>query len=371
MVNQFLSRIYQTIRKSWGWVFLIVLAILIRWFSLYPSLVEHYYTYGLYPIISKTQRFLVGWIPFSIGDLFYASVLIFFIIKLGRLLKAILRRKFNVAYLWKGIKQVLFFCLSVYVLFNLLWGLNYNRIGIARQLGLNMKKYSVEELDTLTAVLQRRLNTYILLTNSLQRDSFYKKRNLFRESSEAYSEVSPEYAFLKYSPKSIKPSLFSYAGNILGFTGYYNPFSGEAQVNTTVPVFTQPFIACHEIGHQLGYGKENEANFSGFLACRRHPSVAFRYSVYFDMYNYTIGELFRKDSSAAKNFVDSLNPLVKKDFKEVREFFNRYQNPIEPIISWMYSGYLKANRQPAGRETYSQVVAFLIAYQKKFGKDSL
>ncbi len=370
-MNQLLPGIYQRIRKNWSWVFLITSAIFIRWFSMYPFLVESYYTYGVYPLISKIQRFLFGWIPFSIGDLFYAFILVFFIIKLVRLVKAIFRRKFNTAYLWKGIKQVIFFCLSVYVLFNLLWGLNYNRIGIARQLGLSMQKYSVEELDTLTAVLQRRLNDYILLTNSIQRDSFYKKRNLFRESSEAYREVSPEHSFLEYSPKSIKPSLFSYAGNILGFTGYYNPFSGEAQVNTTVPVFTQPFIACHEIGHQLGYGKENEANFSGFLACRRHPSAAFRYSVYFDMYNYTIGELFRKDSVAAKNFVDSLHPLVKKDFKEVREFFNRYQNPIEPIISWMYSGYLKANRQPAGRETYSQVVAFLIAYQKKFGKESL
>lgn len=370
-MNQFLSSIYQRIRNHWDWVLLIVLMLLIRWFSIYSSLVETYYTYGLYPVISKIQRFLFGWIPFSIGDLFYGFVLVVFIIKLVRLFKVIFRRKFNKVYLWKGLKQVIFFCLSVYVLFNVLWGLNYNRIGIARQLGLDMQKYTVAELDTLTAVLQRRLNYYILLTNAAQRDSFYKKRNLFGESSDAYQDALREYPFLQYYPKSVKPSLFSYAGNILGFTGYYNPFSGEAQVNTTVPVFTQPFIACHEIGHQLGYGKENEANFSGFLACRRHPSAAFRYSVYFDMYNYTIGEVFRKDSSAAKIFVENLNPLVKKDFKEVREFFNRYQNPIEPIISWMYSGYLKANRQPAGKETYSQVVAFLIAYQKKFGKESL
>jgi len=370
-VKGFLSGIYQRIRMKWSWTVLILLAILIHWFSLYPPVIEQYYTNGLYPFISKVQRFLFGWIPFSIGDLFYAFILVMLVVKLVRLFKAIFHKKINGSYLWKGLKQLVFFCLSVYVLFNLLWGLNYNRIGIARQLGLNMQKYSVQELDTLTAVLQRRLNNYIVLTNEVQRDSFYKKRNLFRESSDAYHQAFPEYPFLKYSPKSIKPSMFSYVGNILGFTGYYNPFSGEAQVNTTVPVFTQPFIACHEIGHQLGYGKENEANFSGFLACRLHPSAAFRYSVYFDMYNYTIGELYRKDSLTARHFVDSLNPLVKKDFKEVRDFFNRYQNPIEPVISWMYSGYLKANRQPAGRETYSQVVAFLIAYQKKFGKESL
>jgi glucose-6-phosphate dehydrogenase assembly protein OpcA len=99
--------------------------------------------------------------------------------------------------------------------------------------------------------------------------------------------------------------LYSYAGNILGFEGYYNPFSGEGQVNTTVPVFEQPFVACHEIGHQVGYAKENEANFAGFLACRLHTSPVFRYSVYFDMYNYSINELYRNDSSRARQYIDS------------------------------------------------------------------
>ena len=370
-MKEFLSGLFQSIIKAWAWILLIILFLLIKWISLYPSWIEKYYTYGIYPVISKTQRFLFGWIPFSIGDVFYALVLLVFIVKVFRLLRTVFKKKFNRWLLLKGIRQIIFFCLFVYVLFNLLWGLNYNRIGIAKQLGLTMKKYSVEELDTLTAVLQRRINQYAVLAGPKERDSFYKKRDLFRESGNAYAEAATRFDILKYSPRSIKPSIFSYVGNVLGFTGYYNPFSGEAQVNTTVPVFTQPFIACHEIGHQLGYGKENEANFSGFLACRMHPSSAFRYSVYFDMYSYTIGELLQKDTAAARHFIDSLNPLVRKDFKEVREFFNQYKNPIEPVISWMYSGYLKANRQPAGRETYSQVVAFLIAYQRKFGKEAL
>jgi hypothetical protein len=357
--------------KAWSWILLVGMVLLIKWISMYPAWIEAYYTYGVYPVISKTQRFLFGWIPFSAGDVFYAIVLLLFIGRIVRLFRAIFKKEFTWALLLKGIQQVIFFCLFVYVLFYLLWGLNYNRVGIAKQLDLTMKKYSVEELDTLTAVLQRRMNEYVVQAGAKGRDSLYKKRDLFRESGNAYDAAAGPFTFLHYSPKSIKPSIFSYVGNVMGFTGYYNPFTGEAQVNTTVPVFTQPFIACHEIGHQLGYGKENEANFAGFLACRMNPSAAFRYSVYFDMYSYAIGELYQKDSVAARHFLDSLHPLIKKDFKEERDFFNRYKNPIEPVISWIYSGYLKANRQPAGRETYSQVVAFLIAYEGRFGKESL
>ena len=204
-----------------------------------------------------------------------------------------------------------------------------------------------------------------------KKEVYPSNSELFKRVKAAYNKTAKIYTFLKYDYPSIKSSMWGKLGNYAGFTGYYNPFTGEAQLNTTILKFLQPYTACHEVAHQLGYGKENEANFSGFLACRMHPSSAFRYSVYFDMYSYTIGELLQKDTAAARHFIDSLNPLVRKDFKEVREFFNRYKNPIEPVISWMYSGYLKANRQPAGRETYSQVVAFLIAYQRKFGKEAL
>ena len=62
--------------KSWSWVLLIVLTILIKWVSWYPDWVEKNYTYGIYPVISKIQRFLFGWIPFSIGDLFYGFLIL-------------------------------------------------------------------------------------------------------------------------------------------------------------------------------------------------------------------------------------------------------------------------------------------------------
>ncbi len=89
------------------------------------------------------------------------------------------------------------------------------------------------------------------------------------------------------------------------------------------------------------------------------------------MYNYTINSLLRNDSSRARQYLDALDPEVKKDYDELRRFFKKYQNPIEPVITWIYGKYLQANNQPAGKRTYSEVIAFLIAYQRKFGKESL
>ena len=142
-------------------------------------------------------------------------------------------------------------------------------------------------------------------------------------------------------------------------------------MNTTIPHFLEPFVATHEMAHQIGYGKENEANFVAFLACRSYGSNEFRYSVYFNMYAYAINELYRRDSVTAKEFQKKLHPQVIQDFKEYESFYKKYRNPVEPVIMWFYGHYLKANNQPAGKETYDEVVAWLVAYYKKYGVERL
>ena len=370
-MKKLIARIFSVLMKSKTWVFLVLATIFIKWVSLYPNFIEKHYSNGVYPVISKIQRILFGWIPFSIGDSFYAFLILIVLYKTGQLIKIVWKKRFNRKYLVAGLQQIIFFFLFTYVLFNLLWGLNYNRLGVAHQLQLDVKKYSVSDLDTLINSLSKNLNHYAELISAEEKKSLKKKRNLFAETAETYKQVENEFAFLKYKSKSIKPSLFSYLGNYLGFQGYYNPFSGEAQVNTTIPQSLEPFVSCHETAHQLGYAKENEANFSGYLAAKQSPSVYFRYSAYFDMFNYSIAGLIRQDSTFAKAYLNQLHPVVKKDRIELKEFFRRHRNQLESVISWGYGEYLKANNQPGGKQTYNEVVSWLVAYYKKYGIEKL
>lgn len=366
-----IARLFSRLMKSWSWVLLIILTICIKWASWYPGWVEKNYSRGMYPVISKVQRFLFGWLPLSAGDLFYAFLILVILYKTFQFFKALFKKKVTRKYFVAGLQQIIFFILFIYVFFNLLWGLNYNRRGIAYQLKLDVKPYTTADLDTLTSVIQQRANYYAGFVSEAQRDSFDRKKVLFSSACEAYREVAKKYAFLKYQPRSIKPSIYSYLGNYLGFQGYYNPFSGEGQVNTTIPRFLEPFVTTHEMAHQLGYAKENEANFVGFLACRAYESNAFRYSVYFDMYNYAITELYTRDSSIAKGHQAKRHPQLVKDVQEYHQFFARYANGLQDLIMKGYGEFLKANNQPAGKGSYNEVVAWLIAYYKKFGTEAL
>ena len=357
-------------RKRTYWVVLLVLAAGIKLFSLFPDAVEKYYATGLYPVISKTQRILFGWIPFSVGDIFYMVVVLALIYRLYLLVKKIVQRKTNRQYWWDLARKTGFVVLAVYVLFNLLWGLNYNRRGVASQLGIEVNKYSKQELVEVMEELVHRLNT-LDSTARANRTALNKKSVLFRGAIHSYKKLNGTFPVFAYAYRSVKPSLFSFLGNYMGYTGYYNPFSGEAQVNTTVPLFVQPFTTCHEIGHQLGYARENEANFAGYLAARASDDPAFRYSVYFDLYAYSRFYLQAMDSVMAKSFDDQLRPQVKNDYLELREFVKKHRNPLEAVIDKLYGQYLKANEQPEGKLSYSEVISWLVAYARKFGKDAI
>ncbi len=357
-------------RKKSAWITVIALAAAIKIFSLFPDAVEKYYANGVYPVISGTQRILFGWIPFSIGDILYAVVIIWLLVRLFKMVRLVTRRKTTRQYWINTLAKTGFIVLVVYVSFNLLWGLNYNRKGVSRQLSLVVSEYSKYDLEVLMDELVQRLNM-LDSTARIDRPMLAQKRELFNGAIDAYKNLANRFPIIHYSFRSVKPSLFSYLGNYMGYTGYYNPFTGEAHVNTTVPLFVQPFTTCHEIGHQLGYAKENEANFAGFLAARSSTNPTFRYSVYFDMYSYSRYHLYTMDSVAAKKRDSLLRPGVKQDYRELREFVRSHRNPVEAVIDKLYGQYLKANEQPKGRLTYSEVIAWLISYYTKYGRDAI
>ncbi|MDP9041305.1 MAG: DUF3810 domain-containing protein [Bacteroidota bacterium] len=344
----------------------LIIALIIKIFSFFPNAVEKYYSTGIYPLISRLQRLVVGWIPFSIGDFIYAICFLYLVVSLVRFVISAFRRKLHKQYIFVCIKRWISIALWTYLVFNILWGLNYDRLPIARQMKLEAGLYSKEELSSLVALLVSRMNGVDSISRIARKD-LTSNDSIFRHSIDAYHKLGNEQKALFYPDPSVKFSFYGYLANYLGFSGYYNPFSGEAQVNTTVPRFVQPFTTCHEIGHQLGYAKEEEANFCGFLATQTSRDPAFRYSMYVDLYLYSAGALYALDSTALIPYRESVKPDVRQDIRDLKAFYQKYQNPFEPVIHALYGKFLKANRQPQGIYSYDEVVGLAVAYYRKYG----
>jgi hypothetical protein len=347
-------------------VLLLLIIVIIKLSSLQPHWIEHEYSTRIYPYISRFFRIVFGWIPFSIGDLVYAAIAIYIIIKVGKLIRVGIRRKVNRESFIRGMLKFFYISAAVYICFNLFWGLNYNRLGIAYQLQLKTEKHTVEDLKIINQVLVEKVNAS---RRNLDSIIIYPRwREIFKRSENAFNAAEKAYPFLHYETRSVKRSMYGRLGNYLGYLGYYNPLTGESQLNLTQPRFLIPFVTCHEMAHQIGYASESEANFVGYLASVHSPDTLFHYSAYFDLMTYALYELRRRDSVSARESYSQLDTLVKIDFLELRAFHKKYASQVEPIVKLFYDQYLRANQQDKGIGSYNEVIGWLIAYYKKYGK---
>jgi hypothetical protein len=318
------------------------------------------------------MRTLFGWLPFSVGDILYIAAFIWLVLKTWKLLLLLKRKKARDYLSWVLFRKYLKLSLLIYLVFSLFWGLNYFRQGIPSQLDMPVQEYSVEDLFSLTLLLQQRLNGYAEKIDSVERLRYNENRFLFGKGVQAYTAAQRSLSFLYYQNVSIKPSLFTPMGHLFGFTGYYNPFTAEAQLKSNIPVFLKPFVVTHEMAHQVGYAKENEASFVAWLTCKASGDLYFLYSAYFEMYR---DALFACRLTPNKALTDrirkNVHPRVRQDYIELQRYLLRSQNFVEPFMSGMYDRYLKLNNQPKGKATYNEVIAYVLAYFKKFGPGAI
>jgi hypothetical protein len=365
------NNILPLLKKNRFTVFLLCLALFMKLFSFNRIWVEKYYATGIYPYISRFLRFLFGWIPFSLGDVFYFLLSIYLLYKIIRFIRLFFKHQMDRHLFFMIVKKLGFYLLLTYVVFMAFWGLNYSRAGIAYQLQLQQAEYSNDELKNLTQVLLQRLDSVVQHAKTGQREELVNRKELWKEATVAYDTASVEHPYMHYTNVSCKKNLYYNLANYIGYSGYYNPFSGEAQLNATIPGFLYPNVMCHEMAHQLGYASESEANFVGYLACKKSKDNNFQYSTYYDMLHYALYEMAYRDTTIAKELYAKAPQQFRDDRKTMKQFYERFKNPIEPIISWLYDKYLKANDQDAGKLSYNQVIGLLIAYQKKYGDAAL
>ncbi len=345
-------------------LFLFIQVLFISIISKFPSAVERYYSNGIYPYISSIFRKVFGWIPFSMGDIYYFLLGIFLIAS----------TYFFFRNGFKNIKESLFrlgaYLSIFYFFFNLLWGMNYYKDSLFNTLDLEQKEYSLNDLVALTndlVFLTEKSHYAITKNDTLKINILDSEETIIQQVHTGYEHLSAKFTQFEYHNKSIKKSLFSVPLTYMGFSGYFNPISGEAQVDYLVPKINLPMISSHEVAHQLGYASESEANFVGYLAATHHTSDYFKFSGYSSALRYSIRALYGKDSIKGRQVIDSLPKGIIKTFKESQDFWRSYQNKAEPFFKLFYDNYLKANQQQDGLQGYSKMVGLMVAYREKYG----
>lgn len=335
------------------------LALLIFLFDFYPNLVLRYYSTGLYPIIGQVLRRISGLFPFAIGDFLYAALIILAVVKVFYYFKN--RRSRPKANRINIPLQLLQIVLILYISFKLLWGLNYSRPSVSTQLAIGNEKYNVKELVLLGNFFIDRINQLQPKVNSAQSHTI----TVLREQSVlAYQKMAQSYPLFNYPGTSFKPALSSWAISKMGIEGYYNPLSGEANLNMKLPPWVLSFVACHEIAHQLGVAKEDEANLVGYLAAVNSGNIDFQYSANYNMLRYILYEIGYKSPEDYELLYQKLNPQLIANFKIESDFWQKYNSQMSGYMTFAFDSFLKLNKQSSGIESYQNIVIWLWNYHK-------
>ncbi len=336
--------------------------IVVKWLGNYPDKIEKYYSNGIYPLISKFFRYLFGWIPFSVGDILY-FILIFLAVRY-----LVINRK-RIRHRPKSFLRNMVMVLSVaYFTFHLLWGFNYYRQPIFEKMALS-ETHSDEELIFFVGQLIDKTNTiqFEITSDSTKAVKIpYTQKEIFEKTLQGYEDLGNRFPFLRYERPSIKKSLFSTVLSYMGYGGYLNPFTQEAQINAKLPNFRFPVVNGHEIGHQLGYSAENETNLIGYLVTANNEDIYFKYSAYSYALGYCLGYIQQRDEAIFNKLYARLNMGIKKNYEEMNSFWAIYENPLEPIFKSVFNTFLKANSQEEGIKSYNSVVSLLVTYHEKY-----
>ncbi|MDB4924596.1 DUF3810 domain-containing protein [Mucilaginibacter sp.] len=341
-----------------------VLAIVIFLLSVFedhPAAVEHYYSEGLYVFICRLLHPVLNLFPFSVGDVVYIIVIAYLIYFLVKLIVLAFKRQFK--RIGNYLLGLIIGVQAGLLIFYLFWGVNYFRPSAAQRLGLRDTNYTLTNLQAVTCIIIDSANACRARINKA--DTLQDNAAIYQTAINAISKLSADSANFRTWHPGIKSSLLTPFMNYMGTSGYYNPFTGEAQMNYQMPVFERPFVACHEMSHQTGYGPEDEANFAGFLAGIRSHDRLLRYSAYQAALDECMHALRRRDTVVNNELKTHISAAVRNDFKAQRAYWLSFRGRVGILSSIFYDDYLKANNQPHGLDTYNQMVLLLMAWYSK------
>ena len=146
------------------------------------------------------------------------------------------------------------------------------------------------------------------------------------------------------------------------FTGFFFPFTAEANVNTDFPPALFASTVAHELAHQRGVAKEQEANFAAVLASLEYGDAEYCYSACVLAYTHLGNALYSADYDAWKRIYLTLNEDVRRDFDANREYWAQFETPVQKVSNTVYEGFLHSYDQTMGLKSYGACVDLLVNY---------
>ena len=318
--------------------------------------------------ISHALRFLLSKISTIVHFSLFEVCIILALPLLALLIFLALRGKKDFKRMLRGVFNLLGIIAVLYSLYLFMLAIGYRTTPLSQRLKLDERaEISKEELYSLTERIRDEVNSLegeITFEDGESRIC-YDLDTLSEKLTEGYERVSKKYPFIPGFSSRVKPVAFSGVMSDMGIMGIYGYFTGEANINTSYPDYTVPYTAAHEMAHQRGIARENEANFVAFLVCIECDDAYIKYSGYLNLYEYLASALYRTDKELYKEILAGLSERALGDLRASAAISESHKDSfINKVMDKVNDFYLKSNGTE-GSVSYGYVVRLAAAYYRE------
>ena len=236
------------------------------------------------------------------------------------------------------------------------------------KMGIDRQAVTTEELLETAVLLREQTNAQlneVLFRHGTFSVMPYSLDEMNEKLNDAYEKTAEKYDFLQNFRSNVKFVMLSEPMSYTHITGVYSFYTGEANLNIHFPDYSLPYTAAHELAHQRGIAREDEANFVAFLACKESDDPYIRYSGYVNLLEYVLNALYQANVSTYYSFYGTLDYRVKFEFSAQSNFFEQYRDSVAATVTTtVNNAYLQSQGQTAGTQSYGLVVDLAVAYYK-------
>ena len=315
--------------------------------------------------IQGFMAILTSWIPFSLGEVL---VICLPAAAVALIVVCVVMCARGNSKVWKLVTGVVGVAAYIYILFAYGFAAGYNTDTLDVKLNITRTDCSAEELyDTALILLDKTTGLLddVKFLESGDSDMPYSLDEMNELLNDAYSKAAEKYDFIPSLRSNVKYIMLSEPMSYTHITGVYTLYTGEANINVNFPDYTLPFTAAHELSHQRGINREDEANFMAFLVSLESDDPYILYSAYQNMFEYVISALYSADKDLYFDVIGRADERIIGEMVSYNTFYDKYkENKVADVAQAVNDSYIKASGQPNGTKSYGMVVDLAVAYYR-------
>ena len=329
------------------------------------ALFADFFNYNLTAPFRAFITSMTSWIPFSVAE--------FLIISMPLWLTSLV--VVGVAKIRQGVKSAskyICFLMSVlsviFITFVWTYSSGYSTTTMDKKLNMERENVSATELYETSIWLVDNINELapkLLYDNTGASIMDYSYGDMSKRLCVAYDDFADEYGVIRTFKSRVKPIALSEPFTYTHISGVYSFMTGESNINVNYPDFIVASTSAHELAHQRGVAREEEANFIAFLVCISSEDEYIRYSGYLDAYINVANALYSADKNLYNAVYSRLCPEARGELLSYSSFFEKYaDSKTSEISDSINNSFLQANGQEQGTKSYGMVTDLTVAYYK-------